>query len=57
MPRRDQSGRRHVSLVGSKMSTPLQIALMMAHLNDWKAASRVEVHSKRCLGLRNCLML
>ena len=55
MPRRDQSGWRHVRRCMSKISTPLCMASRMASLEDWKAVSSSGDHENWQRALRNGL--
>ena len=55
MPRRDQSGQRHVRRCMSKISTPLRMASTMASLEDWKAVTSSGDHENWQQALRNGL--
>ena len=55
MPRFDQSGRRQVRRVISKISTPVRMAAMMAGFDSWKACSSSADHKNLQRGLRNGL--
>ena len=55
MPRRDQSGWRQVHCCMPKISTLWYMALTMAALEAWKAASSSGDHENWQLALRNGL--
>ena len=55
IPRTDQSGRRHVGLVMSNISTPLRMASTITSLDSLNALSRTGLQKNWYFGLRNGL--